>query len=61
MALRLIYTGFTAGLFLLGVAAGVQLLARPPAAAGGDRLEEEYQRSVWRMLAELRSITTEGT
>ena len=60
MPLRLISTGFTAGLFLLGLTSGIQLLARPPAAAGGDRLEEEYQRSLWRMLAELRSITTEG-
>lgn len=59
MPLRLVFTGFSAGLFLLGLTAAVQLLARPPAPAGHNRLEEEFQRSVWRMLAELRSITTE--
>lgn len=60
MPLRLVYTGFSAGLMLLGLAAGLQLLVRTPEPSGADRLEEEYQRSLWRMLAELRHITAEG-
>lgn len=60
MPLRLVFTGFSAGLFLLGLAAAVQLLVRPGAPTGGDRLEEEFTRSLWPMLAEVRRITAEG-
>jgi hypothetical protein len=60
MPLRLVFTGFSAGLLLLGLAAAVQLLVRPGAAAGGDRLEEEFTRSLWPMLAEVRRISAEG-
>jgi hypothetical protein len=60
MPLRLVFTGFSAGLFLLGLAAAVQAVVHPGAPAEGDRLEDEFRSSVWPMWAEVRRITAEG-